>query len=208
MHADLCGPMTTESLGGSKYFLIFTDDFSRMSWVFFLKLKSETFDNFQRFKALVEKPNDRCIKALCMDRGGVFLSNEFSIFCEENGIHRDLTAPYTPEQNGVVERKNHTVVEMARSLLKAKGLPNEYWPEAVTTAVYLLNISPTRAVPNQTPYEAWTGTRPWVSHLRVFGCIAYTLIDSQNRQKLKTSLKNVFLLVIHYNPKHIGYIIL
>ena len=94
------------------------------------------------------------IKKLRTDRGGEFLSNEFTSFCEENGICRELTAPYTPQQNGVAERKNRTVVEMARSMLKAKELPDQFWGEAVATAVYLLNISPTKAVQNKTPYHA------------------------------------------------------
>ena len=80
------------------------------------------------------------------DRGGEFLSNEFKAFCAENGIQRQLTAPYTPQQNGVLERKNRTIVEMARSLLKGKELPNYFWAEAVATSVYLLNLSPTKAV--------------------------------------------------------------
>lgn len=134
------------------------------------------------------------IKVLRTDRGGEFLSHKFNTFCEENGIRRDLTTPYTPEQNGVAERKNRTVVEMARSLLKAKRLPNDFWAEAVTTAVYLLNISPTRAVLHWTPYEAWKGIKPWVSHLKIFGCIVYTLLPSQERHKLdEKSLKCIFI---------------
>ena len=82
IHADLCGPMNTKSFGGSQYFLLFTDDYSRMSWVYFLKLKSETFDNFRKFKVLVERQSGRYIKTLRTDRGGEFLSNEFSSFCE------------------------------------------------------------------------------------------------------------------------------
>ena len=125
-----------------------------MSWVYFLKNKSEAFENFRKFKALVEKQSESCIKTLHTDRGGEFLSNEFTLFCEENGIRRELTSPYTQEQNGVAERKNRIVVEMARSLLKAKEIPNEYWAEAIANSVYLLNLSPTKAVLNQTPFEA------------------------------------------------------
>lgn len=194
VHADLCGPMRTKSFGGSQYFLLFTDDYSRMSWVYFQQLKSETFDNFRKFKAYVEKQNGKPLKALRTDRGGEFLSNQFSLFCEENGIRREFTAPYTPEQNGVAERKNRTVVEMARSMLKAKGLPNDFWAEGVATAVYLLNLSPTKAVQNQIPYEAWSGFKPWVSHLRIFGCIAYALVNSENRSKLDDkSIKCIFV---------------
>ncbi|KAK2986468.1 hypothetical protein RJ640_000222 [Escallonia rubra] len=112
------------------------------------------------FKAKVEKQSGSYIKVLRTDRGGEFLSTEFNLFCEANDIHRELTAPYTPEQNGVTERKNRTIVEMARSMLQAKGLSNQFWAEAVATSVYLLNLSPTRAVMNQTPLEAWRGTKP------------------------------------------------
>lgn len=192
LHADLCGPMKTVSLGASKYFLLITDDFSRMSWVYFLKAKSEAFESFKIFKAMVEKQSGLYVKALRTDRGGEFLSNEFITFCEEHGIRRELTAPYTPEQNGVAERKNRTVVEMARSMLKARGVPNRFWCEAVATAVYILNVSPTKAVMNMTPLEAWRGKKPYVSHLRIFGCIAYALVDLRTKLDDK-SAKCVFI---------------
>lgn len=160
VHVDLCGPMSIESSGGSRYFLLFTDDYSRMSWVYFLKAKSETFDCFKKFKALLENESGCHIKVLRTDRGGEFTSEEFNVFCEENDIRRELSAPRTPQQNGVAERKNRTVVEMARSMMTACNLPKKLWAEAVATAVYLLNISPTKAVMNQTPYEAWKGRKP------------------------------------------------
>lgn len=112
VHADLCGPMRTESLGGNKYFLLFVDDYSRMSWVYFLKFKSEAFEQFVKFKSLVEKQKGSNLKILRTDRGGEFSSGEFNQYCEKHGIHKELTAPYTPEQNGVAERKNRTIVEM------------------------------------------------------------------------------------------------
>jgi len=165
VHADLCGPMSVESLGGSRYFLLFTDDYSRMSWVYFLKFKSKTFENFKKYKSFVERQSGCRIKTLRTDRGGEFISNEFNTYCEENGIHRKLTSPYTPEQNGVAERKNRTVVEMGRSMMQARGVPKYFWAEAVATTVYMLNISPTKVVLNQTPYEAWRGNKPKVSQL-------------------------------------------
>ncbi|KAL8112746.1 hypothetical protein AgCh_020161 [Apium graveolens] len=182
VHTDLCGPMKIESLGGSRYFLLVTDDFSRMSWVYFLKFKSEAFENFKKFKAFVEKQSGRDIIALRTDRGGEFMYEEFNAFCDEHGIRRELTTPYTPEQNGVAERKNRTVVEMARSMLKGKALSDNFWGEAIATSVYLLNISPTRDVWNKTPFEAWKGRKPGVSHLKVFGYVAYALVN--NRYKL------------------------
>lgn len=97
---------------------------------------------------------------------------------------------------------------MARSLLKGNSLPNQFWAKAVATSVYLLNISPTKAVLNQTPFEAWKGTKPLVSHLRSFGYIAYALANSQNHQKLDENLRNAFSSVIVFNLKYIDSITL
>ncbi|KAJ4820740.1 polyprotein [Rhynchospora pubera] len=147
-----------------------------------------------RFKAMAETQTGVRLKALRSDRGGEFQSNEFKQFCEKEGVLQQLTTPYTPEQNGVAERKNRTVVELARSMLKSKNLPNLFWAEAVATAVYLLNLSPTKAVMNRTPYEAWFERKPIVSHLRLFGCVAYTLVNSHSRKKLDAkSEKCIFI---------------
>lgn len=97
-----------------------------MSWVYFQQLKLKIFNNFKKFKNYVEKQSGMPIKAFRTDKGGKFLSDQFSLFCEEYGIHRKLTVPYTPQQNGVAERKNYTVVEMARSILKPKSLSNNF----------------------------------------------------------------------------------
>ncbi|KAL4273006.1 hypothetical protein GQ457_13G030250 [Hibiscus cannabinus] len=188
IHADLCGPMQTESLGGSRYFLLFNDDYSRMSWVYFLENKSETFEKFQKFKAMVENQSGCHIKVLRTDRGGEFMSKEFNLFCEDNGIRRELTIPYTPEQNGVVERKNRTIVEMARSMLQARRLSNQFWAEAVATSVYLLNLSPTRVVMNKTPYETWHDRKPNVQHE-----ISFPIEDSSDENQESPSATSAAL---------------
>ena len=118
VHADLCGPITPTSIGGSKYFLLLVDDYSRWMWVYMLSGKFEAFDVFKHFKLMVEKSSGYELKTLRTDRGGEFTSKEFSLFCEENGVKRHLTTPYSPQQNGVVERRNRTVMDMTRSLLK------------------------------------------------------------------------------------------
>jgi IS30 family transposase len=102
-----------------------------------------------------------------------FNSNAFTVYCNEQGIKHYTTTPYSPQQNGVVERRNQSVVEMVRCMLKSKGVPSKYWGEAINTAVYLLNRSPTKSLDGKTPYEAWHGKRPRVDHLRTFGCIAH-----------------------------------
>ena len=121
------------------------------TWVYFLKHKYDAFGYFQQFKALVENQSWHRIKILRTDRGGEYVSNEFLNFCKTHGIQKQFTARYTPQQNGIAERKNRTIMEMARSMLAAKHLPNEYWGEAVATAVYIMNRCPTKNVKNKVP---------------------------------------------------------
>ncbi|TYJ97307.1 Retrovirus-related Pol polyprotein from transposon TNT 1-94 [Cucumis melo var. makuwa] len=128
--------------------------------------KPEVFGMFKRFIALVEKESGYYIKALRSNRGGEFTSNEFKTFCAENGIRRPMTVPFTPQQNGVVERKNRTILNMARSMLKCKKMPKEFWAQAVECAVYLSNRSPTRSLWNKTPQQAWTRRKPSIGHLK------------------------------------------
>lgn len=203
VHTNLVGPMQSESLGGSRYFILFTDDFSRMSWVFFLQSKSQALECFKKFKKQAEVQSECILKVLRSDRGGEYLSKEFTEFCEGHGVRRELSAPYTPQQNGVAERKNRSVIETARSMLRSKGLPNNFWAEAVSTAVYLLNLSPTRALKNMTPFQAWRGFKPTIKHLRVFGSIAYTLIHAQGSDKFDA--KSECCILIGYSTESKAY---
>ncbi|KAL0401556.1 UNVERIFIED_CONTAM: Retrovirus-related Pol polyprotein from transposon TNT 1-94 [Sesamum latifolium] len=200
VHTDVCGPINPSSLGKSKYFILFIDDFSRKTWIYFLKQKSEAFSTFKKFKSLVEKGSGYEIKALRLDCGGEFTSKEFNHFCEINGIRRPMTVPGAPQQNGVDKRKNRTILNMARSMLKEKHMPKEFWAEAVQCAVYLSNRSPTLNVRNQTPQEAWNWRKPNVSHLRVFGSIAYVHVPHQEQSKLDDrSVKHVFVGYDYYS---------
>lgn len=165
VHGDLVGPMQTPSYGGNLYFFLLTNDFSRHSWVYFLQYKSEALQKFKVFKLAVEKQYSTPVKAFRSDRGGEFTSGAFRAFCEETGIKHQLTAPRTPQQNGVAERRNRTVTEMARTMLKDACLPTELWADAVATAVHVINRSPTVALEKLTPYEALTHRKPKVDHL-------------------------------------------
>jgi transposase InsO family protein len=136
-----------------------------MCWVYFIKFKSKVFTIFQTFKALVENQSDMLIKCLKFDNGTEYTSNQFLEYCNSRGIVHQYTTPYTPQQNGVCERKNMTVMEMARCLLLEKKMPNKLWAEAVNTSVYLLNRLPTKALEDKTPYEGWNGVKPAVDHL-------------------------------------------
>ena len=129
------------------------DDYIRYMWLVLLRSKDEALEAFRKVKIAAEVESEEKLKALRTDRGGEFTSNEFKSYCEKHGIKRYLTAPYTPQQNGVIERRNQTIVAMARSMLKSKKLPGRFWGESVTTAVYLLNRAPTKSVVGMTPYE-------------------------------------------------------
>ncbi|KAI5317658.1 hypothetical protein L3X38_037365 [Prunus dulcis] len=143
---------------------------------------------------MVELQSGLNVKCVRSDRGGEFTSNEFNKLCEEGGNQRQLTTAYTPQQNGVLERKNRTVVEMAKAMLHEKNMPYFLWAKAVHTAVYLLNRSPTKALDNITPFEAYSGRKPGIGHLKVFGSLCFVYVPAETRQKLDAkSVKGVFV---------------
>ena len=139
VHTDICGPLDPVSLGGNRYFITFIDDFSRKLWVYILKEKSAAFTTFKNFKALVEAESGHKLITLRSDRGGEYTSNMFQGYCREQGIKRHFTNAYTPQQNGIVERKNRTILDMTKIMLKQKGLRKQFWAEAVAFSTYLLN---------------------------------------------------------------------
>lgn len=203
VHGDLCGPITPETLGGKKYFLLLVDDYSRYMWVTLLCSKDEALAALKKIQKAAETERNLKLKALRTDRGGEFTSKEFVEYCDEHGIKHFLTAPYTPQDNGVVERRNQTVVGMARSLLKSLGVPAKFWRVAVCTAVYLLNRSPTKSVKNMTPYEAWHEKKPKVQHLRTFGCVAHVKLVGPRQNKLSDRSKK--MVFIGYEPGSKAY---
>ena len=138
-----------------------------------LKEKSEALEQFKRFKLMAEAEKGVKIKCIRSDQGGEFTSEDFKELCDKSGIKKQLTAPYTPQQNGVVERKTRTIMGLERSMLKEKELPLELWGEAGSTCVYVLNKSSTKGVKGKTPYEKWNKRKPSVSHLRIFGSVAF-----------------------------------
>ena len=139
---------------------------------------------FKHFKSCLEKEVGGYIKCLRTDRGGEFTSLEFNEFCTEHGIKRQLTATYTPQQNGVSERKNRTIMNMVRCMLPERKIPKTFWSEEVNWTRHVLNRSPTMTVKNQTPKEAWSGNRPSVEYFRVFGCVAHVHVPDTSRKKL------------------------
>lgn len=183
VHSDICGPMNTESLGGAKYFVTFIDDHTRYTEVAMLRNKSDVLEAFKKYKRKVENYTGKRIKMLRTDNGGEFLSSAFTKFLEEEGVSRQLSVEYTPQQNGVAERANRTLVEMARCMKLQAKLPDSLWAEMIHTSVYLRNRCATKSLEDKTPLEAWTGRKPYVGFFRTIGSKVIALNKRHNRKK-------------------------
>ena len=205
IHSDVCGPMTTESPGRSRYFVLFKDHYSGYRTVYFLRYKSEVFDKFCQFEALVKRQTGNSIKVLHTDNGKEYLSSQFHRFLQEKGIIHELSTPYVHQQNGRAEREIRTIVESARTMLIAKNVAKELWAEAVGTATYVLNrvISSQTETTQKTAYELWYKQEPEVCHLRTFGCTAYMNIAKEKRKKLDS--KSQKMIMVGYDGESRNY---
>lgn len=150
-----------------------------------------------RFGKLWSKNSESQLKVLRSDGGGEYMSNEFKSYCTREGIEHEVIAPYTLQHNGIAERENRTILNMARNMLKTKNLPKKFWAEAVSTSVYLLNRCPIKRLEDKTPEEVWSGTRPSVSHLRIFGSICYKHIPDAIKRKLDDKSEKLIFLGYH-----------
>jgi hypothetical protein len=178
---DLSGRINPPSFGKAEYYFKITDLHTRHRHVYLLSKKSETFTFFLQYYAEVTNHHSLNINTVIFDGGGEFNSKEFTTFLKEKGIQIQVTAPHTPQQNAVAERGNRTTSEKTRALLRQANLPPQYWAEAVSTAIFLENITPTRTINWQTPYELWFGSKFNTKRLRPFGCLAYFNIPKTTR---------------------------
>ncbi|KAE8687107.1 cytochrome P450 71A9-like [Hibiscus syriacus] len=176
--------ITITSLGGAKYFVSFIDDYFRRCWVYPIKKKSDVFSTFKNFKARVKLDYGNKIKCFRTDNGGEYTSKEFDDFYIKEDIKRQFTVANTPQQNGVAERMNITLLERTRAMLRDTGLEKSLWAEAVNTACYLVNRAPSTAIELKTPMEMWTGKLADYSNLHIFGSIVYVMYNSQEISKL------------------------
>ena len=194
MHSDICELNGHLTRGGNRYYITFIDDHSRFTHVYLMKNKDQAFDMFKRYKVLVENQLEKKIKILQSDRGGEYFSIEFSVFCEENGLILQTSAPYTPQQNGLAERKNITLVDMINAMVMHAKLPlMKLWGEALLTACHVHNRIPSKKI-KISPYEVWKGRKPNLSYLRVWGCIAFYRVPDPKRTKLgPRALKSIFV---------------
>ncbi|GJT43913.1 retrotransposon protein, putative, ty1-copia subclass [Tanacetum coccineum] len=200
IHTDVCGPLRHVSRQGASYFITFTDDYSRYGYVYLLKHKHEVFETFKVFKNEVENQLGKTIKAIRSDRGGEYISQEFKDYLKANGIVQQLTPPYTPQHNGVSERRNRTLLDMVRSMMNLTTLPLSFWDYALESATRILNMVPTKKV-DKTPYELWYGKVPNLSYLKVWGCEALVKRDTPDKLEQR-SVKCIF---IGYPKETMGY---
>ncbi|KAH9651790.1 hypothetical protein KPL70_026888 [Citrus sinensis] len=182
------------SMGGAKYMVTFIDDYSRRCWVYPIKKKSDVFTVFKEYKARVERESGKKIKCLKTDNGGEYTDGEFLAFCKQEGIQRQFTVAYTPQQNGVVERMNRTLSERIRAMLRIAGLPNSYWAEVAKTACYIVNWSPSTAIGLKTAMEMWTRKPADYSYLHAFGCPVYVMYNAQERTRLDAKSRRCIFL--------------
>jgi hypothetical protein len=185
IHSDVWGPAPITSFNGYRYYILFVDDYTRFSWLYLLKNKSDVFSTFKTFKATVEKQLSKQIKFLRTDCGGEYTSNEFNAFCASNGITHHLLCPHTPQQNGIVERKHRHIIECAFTILSHASLPTVHWTYAITTAIHLINRLPTPKLSHKSPWEKLFHKSPDISHLKTFGCICFPLLRPYNSHKLQ-----------------------
>jgi hypothetical protein len=206
-HMDLWGKYNRTSINGNQYYLLLVDDATRYVTVYFLKGKHEVM---QYVKEYLTHLHVRGISthAIRADRGTEFVNRDLQRWCHEKGMEVQLTAPYSPSQNGVAERMNRTLVELARAMIVGSNLPEFLWENAVAHAAYIRNRSYTTAISEKTPYEGWNREKPNIAHLREFGAPVWILLQGQNvaRKILSKSKRRAYVgnndasnSVLYYN---------
>jgi hypothetical protein len=173
IHSDVCGLMPVISLGGSLYYVIFIDDYSRETWLYLLKTKDKVLSKFQEFKAEIENLTNKKIKTLRTDNGGEYTSKEFVAFCKATVVRRELIVPHNPQKNGIAESKNKSIKKTVKALMTDQGLFMYLWGGAAMTVIYVQNRNPHRILKDMTPKEAFSRKKPNLEHLRIFGCPVY-----------------------------------
>jgi hypothetical protein len=175
IHMDLFGPSRIKSLGGNSYGFVIVDDYSRYCWTLFLTRKGDALSAFKDFANVIQNKLSLRIATIRSDHGGEFENALFEKYCSKHGIDHNFSAPRTPQQNGVVERKNRVLEELARTMINGASLPKYFWAEAISTACYVLNRAIIRPILDKTPYEILRGRKPNISHLHIFGCKCFIL---------------------------------
>ncbi|GJU03002.1 retrovirus-related pol polyprotein from transposon TNT 1-94 [Tanacetum coccineum] len=200
---DLCGPMRVQTINGKKYILVIIDDYSRFTWVKFLRSKDETPEVVIKFMKQIQVSLNKTIRYIYTDNGTEFVKKDLTAYYEHVGIFHQKTVPRTPQQNDIVKRQNRTLVEAARTMLIFSKAPMFLWAEAVATACYTQNQSLIHTLLNKTPYELVHDKKPDLIFFRVFGALCYPINDSEDLGKLQpTADIGIF---VSYAPSRKGY---
>ena len=194
-YSDVCGPMETTARRGYQYFVTFINGYSHRLVVKLIKAKSEVPKLTKEYLERAETETSEQANYFHSDGGGEYGSTSLQDYFKSKGVHHEMTNPYTPQENSISERMNRTLIEMAHAMLSDTGLPNAYWGDAILYATHMLNHVPTRTLDGDlTPHEAFTGNKPSVAHLRIFGCKAHVHVPDAKRRKLDAkSIKCIFL---------------
>ncbi|KAI5345120.1 hypothetical protein L3X38_012997 [Prunus dulcis] len=202
IHSDVWSS-SNKSVSGFQYYVLFVDNFSRYSWIFPMRLKSEVFSLYVKFKTLVENLFSTKIKALQTDGGGEYTSHIFHNFLVTHGIDHRISYPRHPEQNGLAERKHRHIVDTGLTLLAHASMPLAYWAEAMHTAVYLINRLPSKVLGLQSPSQILLHKEPNFAFLKIFGCACFPYLRPYNTNKLH--LRSVKCVFLGYSLDHQGY---
>jgi transposase InsO family protein len=201
IYMDICGPITPVSLGGNRYLLTITDEYTRYSWIFSLpdKKASSILSVVQPWQTMAENQSSSTVKIIHTD-GGKEFTGVLADFCVSKGIQHDITTPYSPSSNGIAERMNRTIFDIVRPMMSKSGAPQSLWAEAASTAMYIRNRLPSRSINDLSPHEAWFGSKPELSHIRTFGCVCYAHITNPNTKKLDA--KATYCCLLGYRGNH------
>ncbi|WVZ70599.1 hypothetical protein U9M48_019252 [Paspalum notatum var. saurae] len=194
LHMDLFGPVAYISIGGNKYGLVIVDYYSRFTWVFFLSDKDESQEVFKKFMRRAQNEYEVKIKKVRSDNGKKFKNTGVEEYLDEEGIKHEFLVPYTPQQKGVVESKNRTLIEATRTMLDEYKTPDNFWAEAVNIACHAINSLYLHKIYKKTSYELLTGNKPKVHYFRVFGCKCFILNKKTKSSKFASKVDEGFLL--------------
>jgi len=192
--------MSTTARGGYEYFIIFTDDLSRYGYIYLMKHKSEAFEKFKEFQNEVQNQLGKKIKFFRSDRGGEYMSHEFDDHLKSCGVVPQLTPLGMSQRNSVLERRNWTLLDMVRSMMSQTDLPLSFWGYCLETAAFTLNRVPSKSV-EKTPHEMWTGKKPSLSFLKIWGCESFV----KQLQSNKLTAKSDKCIFVGYSRKTLGY---
>ena len=194
LHMDLFGPTTYTSIGGNKYGFVIVDYFTRYTWVFFLVDKSDVFATFKTFIKRIHNEFETTIKKVRSDNESEFKNTRIGELCDEFGIRHQFLAKYTPQSNGLVERKNRTLIDIARFMLSGYNVSQSFWAEAINMVCFYINRLYCHPMLEKTPYELLNGRKPNITYFRVFGCKCYILKKGTRLAKFDKKCDKGFLL--------------